>query len=70
MDIEALEQFLAASFPQAAAAGFSITALTEARASLLKLGKRIAVAQVRLHGADPDALYAHATVTYSLPPSR
>ena len=39
------------------------------RASLLKLGKRIAVAEVQLYGADPDALYAHATVTYSIPPA-
>lgn len=39
-----------------------------ATANLLKLGQRIAVAEVRLHGADPSALYAHATVTYSIPP--
>jgi acyl-coenzyme A thioesterase PaaI-like protein len=38
-----------------------------ARASMLKLGKRIAVAEVGLHGSDPDVLFAHATVTYSLP---
>ncbi|WP_240480171.1 PaaI family thioesterase [Enhygromyxa salina] len=136
MDTEALARFLAASFPQAATAGFTITALDEGRltlqlstddahlrpggtvsgptmmtladtatyllvlahlgpvalavttnlnihfmrkpqpgmlrasATLLKLGKRIAVAQVGLHGADPELLYAHATVTYSLPPPR
>lgn len=133
MDIPALERFLAAAFPQAVAAGFTITQLDEgqlslrltttdkhlrpggtvagpvmmsladsatyllvlahlgpvalavttnlnihfmrkpepgqlfARASMLKLGKRIAVAEVGLHGPDPDVLYAHATVTYSLP---
>ncbi len=41
-----------------------------ATAGLLKLGKRIAVAEVRLHGAEFDMLYAHATVTYSIPPER
>lgn len=38
-----------------------------ATATLLKLGKRIAVAEVRIHGEDPRALLAHATVTYSIP---
>jgi uncharacterized protein (TIGR00369 family) len=38
-----------------------------ARATLLKLGKRLAVAEVRLHGSDPGRLYAHATLTYSIP---
>lgn len=37
-------------------------------ARLLKLGQRIAVAEVRLYGADPSTLYAHATVSYSIPP--
>ena len=39
-----------------------------ARAELLKLGKRIAVAEVRLFGEDPEQLFAHATVSYSIPP--
>ncbi|MCH9683226.1 MAG: PaaI family thioesterase [Deltaproteobacteria bacterium] len=39
-------------------------------ARLLKLGKRIAVAEVRLGGEQADALCAHATVTYSIPPQR
>lgn len=38
-----------------------------ARARLLKLGKRIAVAEVGIYGADPERLFAHATVTYSIP---
>jgi acyl-coenzyme A thioesterase PaaI-like protein len=41
-----------------------------ATGSLLKLGSRIAVVEVRLHGADPPELFAHATVTYSIPPPR
>jgi len=39
-----------------------------ATARLLKLGKRIAVVEVRLHGPGAGGLYAHATVTYSIPP--
>lgn len=39
-----------------------------ATASLLKLGSRIAVVEVRLHGTNPTDLFAHATVTYSIPP--
>ncbi len=39
-----------------------------ATASMLKLGKRMAVTEVRIHGNDPQALLAHATVTYSIPP--
>ncbi len=38
-------------------------------ARLLKLGKRLAVCEVGLHGGDAGAPYAHATVTYSIPPS-
>jgi uncharacterized protein (TIGR00369 family) len=38
--------------------------------SILKLGKRIAVTEVRIHGGEPRALLAHATVTYSIPPPR
>lgn len=40
-----------------------------ATATLLKLGTRLAVAEVRIHAGDPDVLYAHATVTYSIPPA-
>lgn len=39
-----------------------------ATATLLKLGKRIAVARVEIHGDDGGELLAHATVTYSIPP--
>jgi uncharacterized protein (TIGR00369 family) len=41
--------------------------LLYATANLLKLGKRLAVCEVRLHGEDADRLYGHATVTYSIP---
>lgn len=42
-----------------------------ADARLLKLGKRIVVTEVRLTDGEDDAdLYAHATVTYSIPPER
>jgi uncharacterized protein (TIGR00369 family) len=40
-----------------------------ARAELLKLGSRLAVGQVTMRSDGDDALIAHATVTYSLPPS-
>lgn len=40
-----------------------------AEARLLKLGKRIAVAEVRIYGNESTELYAHATVTYSIPPA-
>lgn len=45
-----------------------------AEARLLKLGKRLAVVSVRMRsegggdGDDDDALVAHASVTYSIPP--
>jgi uncharacterized protein (TIGR00369 family) len=39
-----------------------------AEARLLKLGQRLAVAEVRLYGPDPACVYAHATVSYSIPP--
>lgn len=44
----------------------------EATSRLLKLGKRLAVVEVRLHGHADDTKepYAHATVTYSIPPAR
>ena len=35
---------------------------------LLKLGKRLAVAEVTLRSDGEDAIVAHATVTYSIPP--
>lgn len=37
-------------------------------ANLLKLGKRIAVVEVRFHRPGEQSLHAHATVTYSIPP--
>lgn len=40
-----------------------------AEGRLLRLGKRIVVAEVRISGVgDTKGMYAHATVTYSLPP--
>lgn len=43
-----------------------------ARATMLKLGKRLAVAEVTLYSADceTDDPVAHATLTYSIPPTR
>ena len=35
---------------------------------LLKLGKRLAVIDASIFGADADELVAHATATYSIPP--
>ncbi|MCA9543856.1 MAG: PaaI family thioesterase [Myxococcales bacterium] len=37
-------------------------------ARLMKLGSRLAVAEVHIHGGDASAPFAHATVTYSIPP--
>jgi uncharacterized protein (TIGR00369 family) len=39
-----------------------------AKCRLLKLGKRLAVGDVSIHGEGEDDLVAHATSTYSLPP--
>ncbi len=39
-----------------------------ARARILKLGKRLAVGEVLLHGGDQEHLVAHVTSTYSIPP--
>jgi uncharacterized protein (TIGR00369 family) len=39
-----------------------------ADARLLKLGRRLAVAEVTLHSDGADTIVAHATVTYSIPP--
>lgn len=41
-----------------------------AHARLLKLGKRLAVAEVSMHSDGDETLVAHATVTYSIPPDR
>ena len=46
-----------------------------AEAKLLKLGKRLAIAEVHIRavladGKDGETLLAHATVTYSIPPER
>jgi len=35
---------------------------------LLKLGKRLAIAEVKMRSDGDDTLVAHATVTYSIPP--
>jgi uncharacterized protein (TIGR00369 family) len=39
-----------------------------ADARLLKLGKRLAVAEVTMRSDGDDTIVAHATVTYSIPP--
>lgn len=39
-----------------------------ARARILKLGKRLAVSEVHLHGGEDGELVAHVTGTYSIPP--
>ncbi len=39
-----------------------------ARARILKMGKRLAVGEVLLHGGDEEDLVAHVTGTYSIPP--
>lgn len=39
-----------------------------ATANLLKLGKRLAVAEVKLYSEGSDDVLAHATLTYSIPP--
>jgi uncharacterized protein (TIGR00369 family) len=41
-----------------------------ADARVLHLGRRSAVAEVRLHSGDPDRVVAHATGTYALPGER
>ena len=40
----------------------------EARARLLKLGKRLAVGEVEIYSVGEDEMVAHAVATYSLPP--
>lgn len=39
-----------------------------AKARILKLGKRLAVGEVLLHGGNDHDLVAHVTSTYSIPP--
>ena len=39
-----------------------------AMARILKLGKRLAVGEVVLHGGNEEDLVAHVTSTYSIPP--
>jgi uncharacterized protein (TIGR00369 family) len=39
-----------------------------AKARILKLGKRLAVGEVLLHGGEDEDLVAHVTSTYSIPP--
>ncbi len=41
-----------------------------AEARLIKLGKRLAVADVGIRSEGEDDLVAHATSTYSIPPRR
>ena len=40
-----------------------------AHASLIKLGKRLAVGEVQLFSEGEDDMIAHATCTYSIPPA-
>ena len=40
-----------------------------AKASMLKLGKRLAVGEVLLHSGKPEESVAHVTLTYSIPPN-
>ena len=40
-----------------------------ARVRLMKLGRRLAVAEVELYSQANDELIAHATSTYAIPPS-
>ncbi len=41
-----------------------------AEARLIKLGKRLAVAEIGIRSEGEDELVAHATSTYSIPPQR
>jgi uncharacterized protein (TIGR00369 family) len=40
-----------------------------AECRLIKLGRRLAVGEIEIRAADDDAIVAHATSTYSIPPS-
>ena len=76
-DIAAYAVILAAigPVPLAVTTNFSINFLRRpasgpmlAQASLMKLGKRLAVCDVALCGEGEDELCAHAVTTYSIPP--
>lgn len=61
--------------PLAVTTNFSINFLRRpapgpmlAEASLMKLGKRLAICEVSLHSETEPALCAHAVTTYSIPP--
>ncbi len=41
-----------------------------AEASILKMGRRLAVGEVRLYSEESGDLVAHVTATYSIPPER
>lgn len=40
----------------------------DAKATILKLGKRLAVVEIAMTSGNNDTLVAHATATYSIPP--
>ena len=42
----------------------------DAHATLLKLGKRLAVTEIAITGVDDGIMVAHATATYSIPPGK
>ncbi|GLK82519.1 PaaI family thioesterase [Ancylobacter defluvii] len=76
-DIAAYAAILAAigPVPLAVTTNFSINFLRRpapgpmlAQASLLKLGRRLAVCEIALRGEGEDELCAHAVTTYSIPP--
>jgi len=56
---------LTISFLRKPAAETDVTAV----ATLLKLGRRLAVGEVRLYSGASEEPVAHATVTYSIPPA-
>ncbi|MBC6404733.1 MAG: PaaI family thioesterase [Rhodospirillales bacterium] len=62
--------------PLAVTTNFSINFLSKPQAGdlicscrLLKLGKRLAVAEARVFGSDAAKVYSHVTATYAIPPS-
>jgi len=55
---------LTINFLRKPAADVDVTAV----ATLMKLGSRLAVGEVRLYSGASDEAVAHATVTYSIPP--
>jgi len=56
---------LTINFLRKPAAETDVTAV----ATLMKLGRRLAVGEVRLYSDASDELVAHATITYSIPPA-